>query len=183
MATVIIVGDGPAGLSAALFLAKNGMEVTVFGQNSTDLHRAMLYNYLGLPEITGSEFITIARAQVRKFGAKIVEQLVINIEKAGDRFVVTTEPGEQYKSKYVVLAEGKLQKLAVKIDLPRTADGVTVDRDGHTAIDGLYAIGRSTRKSKSETIISAGAGAITALDILSLEAGKNINDFDVLPDR
>ena len=183
MVTVIIVGDGPAGLSAALFLAKNGMEVTLFGQNGTDLHRAMLYNYLGLPEITGSEFITIAREQVRQFGAKIVEQLVTNIEKTGDNFVVTTEQGQQYKSNYVVLAEGKLQKLAQKMDLRRTADGVKVDRDGRTTIDGLYVIGRSTRKSRSETIISAGAGATAALDILSLEAGKNINDFDVLPDR
>jgi len=56
MADVLIVGDGPAGLSAALFLAKNDMSVTVFGQDTTPMHKAMLYNYLGIPEMTGSDF-------------------------------------------------------------------------------------------------------------------------------
>jgi thioredoxin reductase len=181
MTSVIIIGDGPAGLSAALFLAKNGMEVTVFGQNGTDMHRAMLYNYMGIPEISGTELIKTARKQVQNFGGAILEQLVTNIEKKDSKFVVTTEDGK-YESKYVVLAEGKLQKLAEKIDLPRTKDGVEVDRDGRTSVDRLYAIGRGTRKSRSEAIISAGAGATTALDILSVEAGRMINDFDVLPD-
>ena len=53
MADVLIIGDGPGGLSAALFLAKNDMNVTVFGQNKTLMHDAMLYNYLGIPQITG----------------------------------------------------------------------------------------------------------------------------------
>lgn len=182
MATIIIVGDGPAGLSAALFLAKNGQSVTVFGQNNTDMHRAMLYNYLGIPQIKGSDFIETARSQVTRFGAKIVGEPVTGVEKTGDTFVVTTASGEQHRSDYVILAEGKLFKLATQLDLPRTADGVEVDRDGRTAVDRLYAVGRGTRKSRSEAIISAGAGAQTALDILSREAGKMINDFDVLPD-
>ena len=42
MADVLIIGDGPGGLSAALFLAKNDMAVTVFGQNKTFMHDAML---------------------------------------------------------------------------------------------------------------------------------------------
>jgi thioredoxin reductase (NADPH) len=40
MTHVLIVGDGPAGLSAALFLAKRGMQVTVLGKDRTDMHRA-----------------------------------------------------------------------------------------------------------------------------------------------
>jgi thioredoxin reductase len=120
--------------------------------------------------------------QVQNFGGTILEHLVTDIDKKGDKFIVSTVEGS-HESKYVVLAEGKLQKLAEKIDLPRTKDGVEVDRDGRTSIEGLYAIGRGTRKSRSEAIISAGAGATTALDILSVEAGKMINDFDVLPDE
>jgi thioredoxin reductase len=46
MARVNIVGDGPGGLSAALFLAKNGHEVKVFGQDTTAMNFAYLYNYL-----------------------------------------------------------------------------------------------------------------------------------------
>ena len=48
MPDVIVIGDGPGGLSAALFLAKNGKEVVVYGQDKTAMHWAMLHNYLGI---------------------------------------------------------------------------------------------------------------------------------------
>ena len=51
MARVNIVGDGPGGLSAALFLAKNGHEVVVYGQDKTAMHYAELHNYLGIDRI------------------------------------------------------------------------------------------------------------------------------------
>ena len=55
-ATIGIVGDGPGGLSAALFLAKAGHDVTVYGRDATAMNYAYLYNYLGFPEISGTEF-------------------------------------------------------------------------------------------------------------------------------
>ena len=73
MSDVLIVGDGPAGLSAALFLAKDEMSVKVFGQDQTLMHKAMVYNYLGIPEITGSEFQKVSRQQVEKFGAELLD--------------------------------------------------------------------------------------------------------------
>jgi thioredoxin reductase len=181
MSKVVVVGDGPGGLSAALFLAKNGQDVTVFGKNGTALHYAMLYNYLGISEITGPEFARIAREQVSRFGATLVEQNITQIEKTGDGFICTAEDGSTYASNYVVLAEGKGLKLARTLNLAETDAGVQVDRDGRTAIDGLYAVGRMTRRVRSQTVISAGEGAAAALDILSREAGKDVNDFDSLP--
>src|SRR5688500_15938331 len=53
MPTVIVIGDGPGGLSAALFLAKNKVDVVVFGEDKTAMNYAHLKNYLGLPEIGG----------------------------------------------------------------------------------------------------------------------------------
>jgi len=182
MADVVIVGDGPGGLSAALFLAKKGMQVTLFGNDRTDMHRAMLYNYLGIPEIRGSEFQRIARQQVTGFGARIQDVEVAGVEKAGEGFVVTTEDGARHKSKYVIIAEGKSLKLAENLGLPRTQAGVEVDSEGRTAIEGLYVLGRSTRIARSQAIISAGAGAIAALDILSAEAGRDVKDFDSVSD-
>lgn len=181
MSKVVIIGDGPGGLSAALFLAKNGQDVTVFGKNETALHYAMLYNYLGIPEITGPEFARIAREQVSHFGATLMAQNITQVEKNGDGFVCTAEDGSTYASKYVMLAEGKGLKLARTLNLEETDAGVKVDRDGRTAIDGLYAIGRMTRRTRSQTVISAGEGAAAALDILSREVGKDVNDFDSLP--
>jgi thioredoxin reductase len=182
MAQALIVGDGPGGMSAALFLAKKGMQVIVFGKDKTDMHRAMLYNYLGIPEIRGSEFQKIARDQVKRFGASIQDLQVTGVEKRAEGFVVTTEDGGQHQSKYVILAEGKLLKLAESLGLPKTADGVEVHGEGRTAVAGLYVVGRSRGIARSQAIISAGQGASAALDILSREAGRDVKDYDVVPD-
>jgi len=182
MAQVLIVGDGPAGLSAALFLAKKGMQVTVFGVDQSDMHRAMLYNYLGIPEITGSDFQKIARDQVRRFGADIQDVKVTAIEKTAGGFQVTTEDGRQHGARYLVLAEGKRLELARSLDLPRSPEGVAVDNVGRTSIEALYVIGRTAGIPRSQAIISAGQGATAALDILSSEAGKHVNDYDVVGD-
>ena len=73
---VVIVGDGPGGLSAALFLAKMGKQVAVYGQDNTAMHAALLKNYLGIVEMTGTEFQEIARAQVKQFGAQVVDYVL-----------------------------------------------------------------------------------------------------------
>lgn len=178
MLDVIIIGDGPAGLSAALFLAKNGQQVIVFGLDKTSMHRAMLYNYLGIPEITGSDFQRLAREQVQKFGAEIRAEEVSSIEPGGAGFTVTTAEGESYESKFLILAEGKGLKLAKGLELSISDAGVEVDPNYRTSIEGLYAIGRSTRIHRSQAIISAGSGALAALDILSTVKGKAFYDFD-----
>ncbi|MBN1218448.1 MAG: FAD-dependent oxidoreductase [Anaerolineae bacterium] len=183
MSDVIIIGDGPGGLSAALFLAKNGQAVTVFGQDKTAMHWAMLYNYLGIPQILGSDFMKIAREQVTKFGADLRDQLVTRVERTGDAFTVITESGESHNSKYLIIAEGKGLELAKSLGLSVTDEGVEVDRDFRTSIDHLYVVGRSTRIQRSQAIISAGNGAAAALDILSTEKGKDFNDFDTPPKK
>ena len=181
MSDVIIIGDGPGGLSAALFLAKNGQNVTVFGQDKTAMHYALLYNYLGIPKILGSDFQNIAKEQAQGFGAKIQEQQVTSIAKNGGEFTITTENGESYTGKYLIIAEGKNLELAKSLDLKTTDEGVEVDRDFRTSINNLYVVGRSTRIQRSQAIISAGSGAVAALDILSKEKGKDFNDFDTPP--
>jgi len=181
MIDTIIIGDGPGGLSAALFLAKNGQDVTVFGQDKTSMHWALLYNYLGIPEILGSDFQKVARGQVTGFGATIQEQPVTGIENNGSGFTITTESGDTHTSKYLVLAEGKALELSKSLGLSVTDDGVEVDRDFRTSIDNLYVVGRSVRIKRSQAIISAGNGATAALDILSREKGKDFNDFDSPP--
>ena len=183
MTHVLIVGDGPAGLSAALFLAKRGMQVTVLGKDRTDMHRAMLYNYLGIPEISGSEFQKIAREQVSKFGASIRDAQVTAVDKTDGGFRVTIEDGQQYESQYLILAEGKRLELATTMDLHRRPNGVETDCEGRTAIDGLYVVGRSIDIAHSQAIISAGQGARAALDILSREAGRPIHDYDEVPEE
>ena len=180
MATAIVVGDGPGGLSAALFLAKNGHEVTVFGTDKTAMNYAYLYNYLGIPEISGTSFQTVAKRQVTSFGAKVVEEEVTTVA-AGEVFTVETATGS-HQSDYLVLTEGKNPELALSLGVDVDEDGaVVVDRDNRSSIDKLYVVGRSARPSRSQAIISAGAGAVAAVDILAREEGKDVQDWDTPP--
>lgn len=180
MADVLIVGDGPAGLSAALFLAKNNMSVTVYGQNSTPMHKAMLYNYLGIPEMTGTDFQNVSREQVKKLGAEIVDEEITAAEKTVSGFAVTTAGGQRVEGKYLILASGTNTKLAEGLGLEKKDKGIVADQDGKTSVEGLYAVGWNTRLIRTQAIISAGQGAATALEILSVEAGEDVHDFDVV---
>ena len=177
MAAVAIIGDGPGGLSAALFLAKNGHEATVFGTDKTSMHFAYLHNYLGIPEIDGSEFQRIARDQVAKFGGVIKAEQVTAVS-AGDGFTVSTE-AESARYDYVIFSEGKNPDLARSLGLAVNDSGaIVVNREYASSMDRVYAVGRSARPERSQAIISAGAGATAALDILAREAGKNVTDWD-----
>lgn len=178
MARVIIVGDGPGGLSAALFLAKNGNDVRVFGLDKTALHWAHLHNYLGAPDTLGSDFQQIARRQVLDQGARFVEEEVIEVAEG---FSVTTSGGS-YEADYLILTEGKNPKLALSLGVATDGSGaVVVDRNGATSIPKLYVMGRAARPGRSQAIISAGDGAAAALDILALEAGQDVQDWDSPP--
>jgi thioredoxin reductase len=180
MASVAIVGEGPGGLSAALFLAKNGHDVTVFGTDKTAMNYAYLHNYLGIPEIAGTSFQRIAKRQVSDFGAMVREDEVTSIT-VEDGFVVTTESGS-ITVDYLILTEGKNPVLARSLGVAEDETGaIQVDRDYRSSLERVYVVGRSARPERSQAIISAGAGATAALDILALETGGNVQDWDTPP--
>ena len=180
MTDVLIVGDGPAGLSAALFLAKNEMSVKVFGQDQTLMHKAVVYNYLGIPDITGSEFQKISRQQVERFGAELLEGEVNSVEKGPSGFTVQTGDDVSHEGEYLILATGPSNPLAESLGVDKGDEGLVSDRSGRTGVDNLYVVGWSTRLKKIQAIISAGDGACAALDILSARAGEDVHDFDVV---
>ena len=107
MAKVIIIGDGPGGLSAALFLAKNDHEVVVYAVGDTMMHYAYLYNYLGIDEIAGSDLQALGRRQVESHGATLVQAKVDAVGSEGDGFVITLEDGTTDTSDYLILSEGR----------------------------------------------------------------------------
>src|SRR3954466_2448591 len=112
MPDVIVIGDGPGGLSAALFLAKNQLDVVVFGQDKTAMNFALVKNYLGIPEILGTEFQRIARHQVTALGAVLRGDAVESIAATDGKFTATLAGGEQITARYLVLSEGKGPRLA-----------------------------------------------------------------------
>lgn len=180
MSSVVIVGDGPGGLSAGLFLAKNGHEVTLFGTDQTAMNYAYLHNYLGIQEIAGPQFQEVARRQEESFGVKIVDEEVESVA-ADDQFLVTTSNGST-TGDYLILSEGNTPDLATSLGLEIAASGaIVVDRDYKSSTEKVYVVGRSARPERSQAIISAGAGATAALDIMAIEAGTNVQDWDTPP--
>lgn len=180
---VIIIGDGPGGLSAALFLAKNGLSVTVYGQDKTAMHWALLKNYLGFPEIHGSELQKRGREQAESFGAKLLSDRVETVTKDGDGFTVTLENGEKQRASSLILSEGKSPRLALMLGLAHDAKrGIQVDQNGMSQVEGVYVVGRLRRPGRSQAIISAGDGAAAAIDILSRKKGEDFADWDSPPE-
>jgi thioredoxin reductase len=179
MPTVIIIGDGPGGASAALFLAKNKVDVVVFGDDKSAMHYAYLKNYLGIPEIMGAEFQRVAREQITAVGARVRDESDSAVSGGAARYEVKTEAGDTLTAKYLILSEGKGPRLAKTLGLQFDENkGIATDRNAHTSVEGVYVVGRSARPGRSQAIISAGDGAAAAIDILSREAGHDVLDWD-----
>jgi len=183
MANVLIVGGGPAGLSAALFTAKNGLETTVFDTDKTWMHKAHLFNYPGVGSMDGSNYMEVLRNQVDDFGVDRQQGTEVTaVESTDSKFTVTTEDGE-YESSYVVLATGANRDLATDLGCELTdEDIVDVDVSMETSVENAYATGAMVRAEEWQAVISAGDGAAAALNILSKEKGEHFHDFDVPAD-
>jgi thioredoxin reductase (NADPH) len=179
---VIVVGGGPAGLSAGLFAQKNGLETVLFDTDSTWMHKAHLFNYLGIGSVDGSAFIETARTQVDSFGVERKQgEEVEDITDSEDGFVVETTAGE-YQAAYLVLATGANRDLADTLGCSFDGDIVDVDVTMETSVTDVYATGAMVRAEEWQAVISAGDGAAAALNILSKEKGEHYHDFDVPDD-
>jgi thioredoxin reductase len=156
----------------------------VYGQDKTAMHWALLKNYLGIPEIAGTEFQKIARDQVARFGARLRDERVDSIAKQDNGFEVRLEGGETTRADFVILSEGKSPRLAQQLGLVfDEKTGVTTDVNNRTAVAGVYAVGRLHRPGRSQAIISAGDGAAAAIDILSTIRGEAYTDWDSPPEK
>ena len=114
MKDAIIVGKGPAGISAAVYLKRAGLDVLVIGKDSGALSKKyVIENYYGFENpINGEELFKKGIAQAENLGIEVVSDEVTDIQMM-DSFIVKT-PKEEYNSKTVLLATGKSrQKLSV----------------------------------------------------------------------
>jgi thioredoxin reductase (NADPH) len=106
MFDVIVIGGGPAGISAAVYLKRFKLDVLVLMKDYGSLGKTdHIENYYGFPEpMTGTQIVENGLRQARRLGIEIKNEEVLNIDGV-DRFVVRTIRGE-YDAKTVLLATG-----------------------------------------------------------------------------
>lgn len=108
MTDILIIGSGPAGISAALYAARAGMDTLVVSSGQSALFKAhMIENYYG-GSIPGDELYEKGIAQAKELGIEIKEDQVVGLGFDGD-FIVTGEKS-QYKAKAVIISTGSARK-------------------------------------------------------------------------
>lgn len=113
---VIIVGAGPAGLTAALYSARRGLSTLVLSQDigGQAATTGTVENYPGIDLADGLELMTKFKTQAEKYGAKVILEEVMALEKTAEGFLVTS-PSGVYASTALILAHGLTHK---HLDVP-----------------------------------------------------------------
>lgn len=102
----LIIGRGPAGISCAIYTARANLKTLIIGLFGSSLVKAdKVENYYGFEmPIGGKELLIAGEKQAKRLGAEIIDEEVVNIEKA-DHFKVTTTKNI-YEAHTVLLATG-----------------------------------------------------------------------------
>ena len=111
MLDTIIIGSGPAGLSASIYIKRANLNVLVIEKDYEGTGQVVesgkVDNYLGIPGISGYELGEKFREHALKAGVNFLEANVINIKKQKDNILrVELENGEYVKAKTIIYAAG-----------------------------------------------------------------------------
>lgn len=188
---VAVVGGGPAGLTAAIYTARAGLQTTVYDADEPILARnAHLENVPGFPAgVNARTFLENTREQAERAGVEFVEARVEHVARdndhdsngeAGDdstnedgdnenRFVVETDAGERDAFDFVVAASWPDSSYLEAFELERIDRGsktmLSTDEFARTDVEGLYAAGRLARQYH-QAVVAAGHGATAGLTVV-----------------
>lgn len=112
MYDVIVIGNGPAGISAAIYTLRANLKTAVIGKDGGALEKAdIIQNYYGIEQISGKELVSNGINQAKKLGAEYINEEVVALESKDNIFKVVTNLNE-YLAKAVVIATGTLRNVS-----------------------------------------------------------------------
>jgi len=155
----MVVGAGPAGLSAALQLARFNRRVVVFdsGQGRSSGHQVN-HNYLGFPGgLKAQELRELGRKQVREYPVAFVDEPVVKAEREGKNFRLASKGGGTYEGRTVVLATGVADNFPEFPDWP--------DYVGRSLFWCIVCDGYATRGKRLVVVGNDDEGAVTTLQL------------------
>ena len=156
MYDVIVIGAGPAGISASIYAKRAGAKVLVLYYGKSEIEKAnKIDNYYGFVDgITGENLYNNGIEQAKKLGIEILEKEVTNIE-INDNFIVKAE--EKFEAKSLIIATGN-KKLKPNIKGITEFEGKGIS---YCAIcDGFF------YKNKNVVVIGNGNFALNEADEL-----------------
>lgn len=157
----IIIGAGPAGLSAAIYTSRAKLKTAVIGKREdSQLWKAhAIENYFGIESVQGKDMLDTGIKQAERFGAEIKAGEIVNVKQTNDKFLLKTSAGEEFSGKTIILATGMpIQPSGIKNEEKFTGKGV------HYCVvcDGFF------YKDKKVAVIGAGNyAAEQALELLT----------------
>ena len=129
MYDIIVVGGGPAGMTAALYALRNGKSALVIEKNGFGgqiTHSPKVENYPGTMQMSGNEFADRMLEQILAQGAEIEFENVVAVEDQGARKIVRTEEGSAFECRAVVLATGvKHRMLGIEGEQELVGEGIS----------------------------------------------------------
>ncbi|UVE49243.1 FAD-dependent oxidoreductase [Haloferax larsenii] len=186
---VLVVGGGVAGLTAATFLARAGLDTLVVNAGESIVRRnAHLENVPGFPAGVNSRLFTdLLTEQADRSGADFLTGLVVDLDVLGTEddplfeATVETEGGEETIAATRVIAASwadasYLEDTGVELRSAGSKTYVDVDDLGRTAVSGLYAAGRIT-EIYHQTVVAAGDAAETAITLVHDTGTAFYNDW------
>ncbi|MDU9375576.1 Alkyl hydroperoxide reductase subunit F [Methanocorpusculaceae archaeon Sp1] len=111
---LIIIGSGAAGLSAAMYAGRKGLETLVIGGavGGMATKSSSVENYPGFPDIPGDDLMQKFAEHARASGVTIIEDVGLSIRSENGRFVIETLSEKEYTAKSVIAATGRSPRLS-----------------------------------------------------------------------
>lgn len=142
MYDIIIIGGGPAGLTAAIYALRAGKTVLVIEKNGFGgqiAYSPKVENIPGTLQISGAEFADHLTEQAMNLGAEVELEKVVCAEKKGDTFVVTTEEGAVFEGRSLILAVGVKHRM---LGLPKEQELIGHGISFCAVCDGAFYAGQ-----------------------------------------